>query len=127
MKTGVVTVTYSSNHVMTEFLHSVFYQTYTDCAYRAKLLGIRVWYAAQCKIYHKVSSLMGGAKSRFMVYHATRGKIYFIHKFYSGYDRYYWLSRYFVGLFVGLAIKHYTWQEFKIKIRAFFVFNMCSK
>ncbi len=91
----------------------------TDWAYRAKLLGIRIWYAAQCKIYHKVSSLTGGAKSRFTVYHATRGKIRFINKFYFGFARYYWLSRYFAGFFVGLVLKRYTWFEFRVKLRAF--------
>ena len=91
----------------------------TDWAYRAKLLGIRIWYAAQYKIYHKVSSLTGGTKSRFTVYHATRGKIRFINKFYFGHARYYWLSRYFAGFFVGLVLKRYTWFEFRVKLRAF--------
>lgn len=90
-----------------------------DWMYRSKLAGIQVWYEPSLVLYHKVSSLTGGAKSKFTVYHATKSKIYFIKKFYSGCQRYYWLNRYFVGMFVGLLIKRYSWKEFKTKLRAF--------
>ncbi len=91
-----------------------------DWMYRAKLANIHVWYAPNCQIYHKVSSLTGGATSSFTVYHATRSKIYFIRKFYSGIKRYTWLTSYFACFFVGLVLKRYTWQEFKVKLSAFF-------
>lgn len=91
-----------------------------DWMYRAKLANIPVWYSGTNTIYHKVSSITGGAKSDFTVYHATRGKVYFIKKFYTGFKRYYWLTSYFAGMFIGLLIKRYSWKEFKTKLRAFF-------
>lgn len=90
-----------------------------DWMYRAKLANIHVWYSGTNTIYHKVSSITG-AKSDFTVYHATRGKVYFIKKFYTGFKRYYWLTSYFAGMFIGLLIKRYSWKEFKTKLRAFF-------
>ncbi len=97
----------------------VYYED-ADWMHRAKLAGIRVWYMAQAKIYHKAGNLTGGPKSPFTVYHATRGKVYFIKKFYHGIARYYWLGGYFAGFFIGLIMGRYTIDEFKIKLRAFF-------
>lgn len=91
-----------------------------DWMYRAKLSEINVWYAANYTIYHKVSSLTGGARSRVTVYHATRGKVYFINKFYYGFTKYLWLLRYFIGFFIGLITGRYTGDEFKVKLIAFF-------
>lgn len=92
-----------------------------DWMYRAKQHGIVVWYAGNLSLYHKVSSLTGGSKSRFTVYHSTKGKIYFIRKFYQGLSRYYWLVRYFFSLFAGLLIKRYDYREVKVKLKAFVI------
>lgn len=92
-----------------------------DWMYRARQHGIKVWYAGNLSLYHKVSSLTGGSKSRFTVYHSTKGKIYFIRKFYKGMSRYYWLVRYFFSLFAGLVIKRYDYREVKVKLQAFVI------
>jgi GT2 family glycosyltransferase len=91
-----------------------------DWAYRAKLVGIAIWYAPNARLYHKVSSLTGGAKSDFTIYHATRSKVYFIYKFYSGWRRYYWLSIYLCGFIIGLISRRYSCREVAIKLRGFF-------
>lgn len=92
-----------------------------DWMYRAKQSNIAVWYAGNLSLYHKVSSLTGGSKSRFTVYHSTKGKIYFIRKFYQGLSRYYWLVRYFFSLFAGLLINRYDYREVKVKLKAFVI------
>lgn len=90
-----------------------------DWMYRLKLMGMRIWYEPSFVLYHKVSSLTGGAKSNFTVYHATKSKIYFIKKFYTGYKRSYWLVRYFLGVFIGIGLGRYTIRESITKLRAF--------
>lgn len=90
-----------------------------DWMYRLKLMGIRIWYEPSFVLYHKVSTLTGGAKSDFTVYHATKSKIYFIKKFYTGCKRFYWLVRYFFGVFIGVGLRRYTMRESITKLRAF--------
>lgn len=94
-----------------------------DWMYRAKLGGIHVWYDSSLILYHKVSSLTGGTKSDFTVYHSTQSKIYFIKKFYSGWRQKYWLTNYFAGIFAGVILGRYSLLEFKVKLRAFSNFS----
>jgi GT2 family glycosyltransferase len=49
----------------------------TDFCWRAKKLGVRLWYDPRGILYHKVSSLTGGSESDFAIRYATRNKVYF--------------------------------------------------
>ncbi len=91
-----------------------------DWMYRLKLKNIQVWYEPSLVLYHKVSSLTGGVNSSFAIYHATQGKILFIKKFYRGYKKYYWLSKYFLGFAFGILLGRYGIIEGKYKFKAFF-------
>jgi GT2 family glycosyltransferase len=49
----------------------------TDFCWRAKRLGVRLWYDPAGILYHKVSSLTGGIESDFTVNYAYRNQVYF--------------------------------------------------
>lgn len=95
------------------------YSEDADWFYRAKLVHVNLMYCYQAVIYHKVSSLTGGAKSYLGAFYGSRNRAYFICKHFYGMQRFAYLSKYFVGIFVALFTKKYTWQEFKWRLPAF--------
>ena len=96
------------------------YSEDADWFYRAKLTKICLHYCYEPVIYHKVSSLTGGSKSYLGSFYGSRNRAYFICKHFDGWQRAVYLSKYFVGMFVALASKKYTWQEFCWRLPAFF-------
>lgn len=56
----------------------------TDFMYRAFKKGINIKLLPQLHIYHKVSSITGGAESLFSIYYGIRNRIYFISKNFKG-------------------------------------------
>lgn len=95
------------------------YSEDADWFYRAKLVQVQLMYCHLPVIYHKVSSLTGGAKSYLGAFYGSRNRAYFICKHFYGLQRVMYLAKYFVGMFVALLTKKYTWQEFKWRIPAF--------
>jgi GT2 family glycosyltransferase len=96
------------------------YSEDADWFYRAKLTKTSLHYCYEPVIYHKVSSLTGGSKSYSGAYYGSRNRAYFICKHFAGWQRMAYLSKYFVGMFVALVTKKYTWQEFSWRLPAFF-------
>jgi GT2 family glycosyltransferase len=47
----------------------------TDLAWRAVLLGYQAAYAADARVYHKVSIASGGPGSDFVLYHGIRNSL----------------------------------------------------
>lgn len=95
------------------------YSEDADWFYRAKRMSVLLVYCYKPVIYHKVSSLTGGSKSYIGAFYGSRNRAYFICKHFRGIDRLIYLSKYFVGMFVALLTKKYTWQEFKWRVPAF--------
>lgn len=56
------------------------YMDDVDFMFRAMKAGFAIAYLPQCKLWHKVSSLTGGAESAFTIRYCTRNRIYFILK-----------------------------------------------
>lgn len=68
-----------------------------DWMYRAQKEGKKLLYTAKTKLYHKVSSLTGGDKSKFSIFMCNRNMVYYLikntkNKFYS----FFLLSEYFL-------------------------------
>lgn len=55
----------------------------TDFIARANAEGFRIWYEANAKLWHKVSSSSGGMESNTSIYYGNRNRMYFIDKFYN--------------------------------------------
>lgn len=55
----------------------------TDFIVRAKKKGYKIWYEANAKLWHKVSSSSGGNESKVLLYYFNRNRLYFIDKFYK--------------------------------------------
>lgn len=96
------------------------YSEDADWFYRANNLGYKIRYFHKAILYHKVSSLTGGTSSRSGASYGTRNRVYFISKHFSGVQKYTYLVKYFVGMFVFLVNGKYSWQEFKWRFPAFF-------
>lgn len=56
------------------------YNDDVDFCVRASRRGIRIWYVHSAVLWHKVSSLTGGADSPFIARMGTRNKVYFLKK-----------------------------------------------
>ena len=95
------------------------YSEDSDWFYRAKLCGVKLLYCYQAILYHKVSSLTGGASSKIGASYGTRNRIYFICKHFSGIKRMEYLLKYSIGMIVSLINGKYSWQEFKWRVPAF--------
>jgi len=55
----------------------------TDFMFRAMRKGLTLWYAPQCQLRHKISSLTGGDNTPFAIRYMTRNRIYFYRKNFS--------------------------------------------
>lgn len=51
-----------------------------DYCFRALKANLSIWYLPEARLWHKVSSLTGGAETPFLVHYCTRNRIYFLHK-----------------------------------------------
>jgi GT2 family glycosyltransferase len=56
----------------------------TDFMYRAFKKGYKIKLLPQLHVYHKVSSITGGAESLFSIYYGNRNRIYYIGKNFKG-------------------------------------------
>lgn len=56
----------------------------TDFMWRLQVAGIRVRYAPDAVVQHKVSTSTGGGESPFTVYYSNRNRIYFVRKNFTG-------------------------------------------
>jgi GT2 family glycosyltransferase len=52
----------------------------TDFCYRAQRQSFRLYYLSSARVWHKVSSLTGGAESDFTVRYCTRNQVYYVLK-----------------------------------------------
>ncbi len=59
----------------------------TDFVWRMKQQGLRIAFAPQALVLHKVSTSTGGAESAFTLYYTNRNRIYFIRKNLRGVQR----------------------------------------
>ena len=60
----------------------------TDWCYRARNLGFKCLYVPDAKVWHKVSASTGGATSTTYNYYMSRNLLLFIHKNFSGIERF---------------------------------------
>ena len=96
------------------------YSEDADWFYRAKNARVRLQYCHTPIIYHKVSSLTGGASSKIGASYGTRNRIYFICKHFHGILRVQYLATYFFGMLYKLLTKKYTCREFMWRLKAYF-------
>ncbi len=95
------------------------YSEDADWFYRAKQSGLKLLYSPTSKLYHKVSSLTGGATSKVGASYGTRNRVYFICKHFHGYKKMEYLLKYALGMCVSVLTGKYSWQEFKWRVPAF--------
>jgi GT2 family glycosyltransferase len=60
----------------------------TDFVWRMARLGIRIRYAPEAVVLHKVSTSTGGERSPFTIYYSNRNRVYFIRKNLHGWRRF---------------------------------------
>lgn len=96
------------------------YSEDADWFYRAKLLGYRIRYFHKAILYHKVSSLTGGSTSKIGASFGTRNRVYFICKHFFCKQKYIYLTKYFLGMFISLLTGKYSLKEFCWRFPAFF-------
>lgn len=76
-----------------------------DYCLRALKANLSLWYLPDAKLWHKVSSLTGGAETPFLIRYCTRNRAYFLHKhlppwlawFWTTAYRFYYFSRWVIG------------------------------
>lgn len=90
----------------------------TDWMYRAKLLGKKLIYTPNTLLYHKVSSLTGGALSPFSITMHYRNKIYFYRKHYSGVKFAIYLSYFLLITCLKLIIGKSKWSDSATMVKA---------
>jgi len=71
------------------------YSDDTDFMYRAGNAGLEIKYLPGAKVFHKVSSLTGGAASPFTMRYCTRNRIYFIRKHLPAIPAAFWAATYY--------------------------------
>ena len=59
----------------------------TDFVWRMKQAGIRIRYAPESVVLHKVSTSTGGERSPFTLYYTNRNRVYFIRKNFRGWRK----------------------------------------
>lgn len=95
------------------------YSDDADYCLRAKRAGLVLMYLASEKLWHKVSSLTGGAESKFTVRQLTRSHIYFIRKN-LGFWKIFYLPAYEMRLCYKLLFRIIDWKGFSIRQSAIF-------
>lgn len=87
----------------------------TDFCVRAKMAGIKILYEPSAKLWHKVSSTVGGEESLITLYYSNRNRLYFNNKF-NKKNKFYYLSYFFVTRMVKFLIWLIKGQKDKIRI-----------
>lgn len=90
-----------------------------DYCWRAKRLGLQIWYAPTASLLHKVSSLTGGSGSPFFVRYTTRNRVLFIRKHLALPARLLWLTSLQLLFHWRLLSRKETWATYRLKQRAF--------
>jgi GT2 family glycosyltransferase len=92
----------------------------TDFCLRATKHGLKMVYLPSVKLGHKVSSLTGGAQSKFAVRHLTRNHVYYMRKNFAFWKRAYYLPAYQLRLIYKLLFHVVDWNGFSLRQSAFF-------
>ena len=90
-----------------------------DYCWRAKDLGVSLWYTPSVSLLHKVSSLTGGANSPFYVRYTTRNRVFFLRKHFSLLTTLPWLCALQVLFHWRLLFGGDSWRKYCLKQRAF--------
>lgn len=90
-----------------------------DYCWRAKGLGISLWYTPSVSLLHKVSSLTGGASSPFYVRYTTRNRVLFLRKHFSLITVLPWLCALQALFHWRLLFGGESWRKYCVKQRAF--------
>jgi len=90
-----------------------------DYCWRAKSLGLKLWYTPNASLLHKVSSLTGGSGSPFFVRYTTRNRVLFIRKHLPLPARLLWLASLQLLFHWRLLARKEKWANYLLKQRAF--------
>ncbi len=90
-----------------------------DYCWRAKSLGLKLWYTPTASLLHKVSSLTGGSGSPFFVRYTTRNRVIFIRKHLSFPARLLWLASLQLLFHWRLLSGREKWTTYRLKQSAF--------
>lgn len=90
-----------------------------DYCWRAKALGLKLWYTPTAALLHKVSSLTGGAGSPFFVRYTTRNRVIFIRKHLPFAAKLLWLTSLQLLIHWRLLARQEKWATYRLKQRAF--------
>lgn len=85
----------------------------TDFVARCNKKGYKIWYEAEAKLWHKVSSSSGGSESNTVIYYSNRNRLYFIDKHYR--NKFYVKLYFYVTRFIRYAIKYSSSQRIMLK------------
>jgi GT2 family glycosyltransferase len=91
-----------------------------DFCWRAVQSGVRLWYDPAGVLYHKVSSLTGGAQSDFATQYSTRNKVYFVLKNLGFLKVAYCLTIYQMIFLVKLLIGRDSLRVYRMKLTWYF-------
>jgi GT2 family glycosyltransferase len=90
-----------------------------DYCWRAKSLGVKLWYTPSVSLLHKVSSLTGGSGSSFFVRYTTRNRVVFIRKHLPAHTALPWLLALQLLIHWRVLSRREPWVTYRIKQRAF--------
>jgi hypothetical protein len=96
------------------------YHEDADFMFRAWKAGLRTFYTPSAHIFHKVSSLTGGAASPFSIRFNTRGHVYFMLKNLGVMRCLFYLPALQQRMLMKFLLRSISWKEFVIRQRAFF-------
>jgi GT2 family glycosyltransferase len=89
-----------------------------DYCWRARALGMTLWYTPAASLLHKVSSLTGGG-SPFSVRYTTRNRVLFLRKNLPAYAAFGWLLALQLLMLGKLLLGAENWSHYLIRQRAF--------
>jgi GT2 family glycosyltransferase len=90
-----------------------------DYCWRARSIGLKLWYSPCVSILHKASSLTGGAGSPFVVRYTTRNRVLFIRKHLSLPSAIFFLCALQVLIHWKLISRQDRWSIYRLKQRSF--------
>jgi hypothetical protein len=90
----------------------------TDFCFRAMRAGLKLFYLPTAQLFHKASSLTGGAESDFAVRYCTRNHIYFLFKNLGCCLGAYYLTDYQIRLLVKLLLRRIGLPRFILQQKA---------
>ncbi len=96
------------------------YHEDADFSFRAWRAGLSTFYTPRARIFHKVSSLTGGAKSPFTIRYNARGHVYFMLKNLGVLHCLLFLPALQLRMAMKLLFRFISWDEYLIRQRAFF-------